>query len=218
MKNTEGYVREITHMKEKYKKDIEVYLGIEEDAFYPSSRVDFDYIIGSSHYCFVDGTYYPIDSNYDYFKKCLSLFNNDPISMAHAYYKPFCDYIHKTKPDIIGHFDLITKFDESKNQIFLENQAYTKIAEEYIQYAAKSGCFFEVNTGAISRGLRTTPYPYQNLLYILKKNGNGIVLSSDSHDISTLAYGFNNAKLLLKDIGFTYTYILHKGKFIKENL
>ena len=64
MKDTEGYRREILRLKEKYRGEIEVYLGLEEDAFYPADRTKFDYIIGSCHYFFADGVYYPIDSSY----------------------------------------------------------------------------------------------------------------------------------------------------------
>ena len=77
MKDTAGYCREIRRLQEAYKGKIQVYLGIEEDAWHPANRADFDYIIGSCHYYCVDGKYYPIDSNYDYFKKCLvSRFRN----------------------------------------------------------------------------------------------------------------------------------------------
>ena len=70
MKNTDGYIKEITALKEKYKKDIQIWLGVEEDAFYPTDRSRFDYIIGSSHYFCINDRYYPIDSDYGYFKKC----------------------------------------------------------------------------------------------------------------------------------------------------
>ena len=218
MKNTAGYISEINRMKEKYKTDIQVYLGVEEDAFCHVRRDDFDYIIGSSHYYCVNGQYYPIDSNYDYFKKCLTLFDRDPVQMAHAYYEPFCRYIKDRKPDIVGHFDLITKFDELDAPLFLENKDYHKTAEEYTRAAAQSGCLFEVNTGAISRGFRSAPYPYENLLQILKKNGSGLVLASDSHSIETLSYGFSDMRSYLKDVGFRFVYVLYNGEFVKDFL
>ena len=124
MQDTDGYICEINSLKKKYKKEIEIYLGVEEDAFSPVNREDFEYIIGSSHYLLADGQHYPVDLNYDCLKKCLPLFENNPALMAHAYYKPFCEYISKRKPDIVGHFDLITKFDELENSLFLENQEY----------------------------------------------------------------------------------------------
>ncbi len=115
-------------------------------------------------------------------------------------------------------FDLITKFDEQGEYFFLENKEYTEIAQWYISDAAQSGCFFEVNTGAISRGYRSTAYPYENLLYILKKNGNGIVLSSDSHNVGTLSFKFDDMRCYLKDLGFRYVYHLYNGQFVKDYL
>ena len=50
MKDQTGYVNEIKKLKEKYKNQIQIYLGVEEDAFHPLNRNDFDYIIGSCHY------------------------------------------------------------------------------------------------------------------------------------------------------------------------
>lgn len=218
MKDTGGYIVEINRLKEKYKKEIQVYLGIEEDAFNLVDRTKFDYIIGSSHYFHVNNQYYPIDSNYDYFKKCLEAFDYDIIRLAETYYRRFCDYINFRKPDIIGHFDLITKFDELDCARFLNNNKYNQIAEKYITEAAKSGSIFEMNTGAIARGLRTTAYPNENLLYILKKLNAKIILSSDSHNIDTLDFGFDEAKKKLCDIGFTHLFTMCNGEFVKYDI
>ena len=218
VKDTPAYIAEINRLKEKYKDKIQVYTGIEEDMFSPVNRNDFDYIIGSSHYFCVDGKYYTIDSNYDGFKKCLEVFEYDAIALAETYYSSFCDYITKRKPDIVGHFDLITKFDEIDTQMFLNNPVYSEIAKKYILQAAKSDVIFEVNTGAISRGYRKTPYPDENLLYQMKKCGAKLILSSDSHSIKTLDFNFKETKKLLRDIGFEYTYVLYDNKFIKDFL
>ena len=64
MMDMDAYVAEIRRVAEKYKKDIEVYAGVEEDASYPLPRDKFDYILGSSHYFYVDHVYYPVDSNW----------------------------------------------------------------------------------------------------------------------------------------------------------
>lgn len=218
MKDTDGYIAEIRSLKEKYKDKIQVYIGVEEDAFHPGDRTKFDYIIGSSHYFHIGDEYYPIDSSHELFKVCLQKFGYDISRLAETYYSAFCDYINTRKPDIIGHFDLITKFDELETSLFLQNDEYNKIAEKYIAQAAKSGSIFEVNTGAISRGVRTSVYPNENLLYILKKLGARLILSSDSHSIDTLDFGFNEAKKQLRDIGFTHLFTLHNGEFVKYNI
>lgn len=218
MKDSNGYIAEINRLKEKYQRDIQIYLGVEEDAFSPVDRTDFDYIIGSSHYISINDRYYPIDSGYDYFKKCLEFFDYDVAGLSEVYYRCFCDYINSRKPDIIGHFDLITKFDELDLPLFLNNAEYNRTAERYITEAAKSGCLFEINTGAVSRGLRTCAYPNENLLYILKKLGARLILSSDSHSIDTLDFGFDEAKKHLKDIGFTHLFTIYDGEFVKYGI
>jgi len=211
MKNTEEYIDEIVRLKKKYGNQIQIYCGVEEDAFSFVKRSDFDYIIGSSHYFLVDGIYYPIDSDYEGFKKCLGVFDYDTTKLAKTYYETFVNYISKRKPDIVGHFDLITKFDEIDACRFLQNSEYMRLAEKYIKMAAEHDVIFEVNTGAIARGIRKTPYPQENLLYILKEKGCKVILSSDSHSVETLNFYFEETETLLRDIGFECVYEIDNG-------
>lgn len=211
VQDMDEYIKEITRLKEKYNDKIQIYCGIEEDASHPVDREKFDYIIGSSHYFNIDGKYYPFDCSYDGFKKCLELFNYDIIKMAESYYSEFVRYIANRKPDIVGHFDLITKYDEIDAGYFLNNPDYIKIAEKYMKIAADNDVIFEVNTGAISRGYRKSPYPSENLLYILKEKECKLILSSDSHKVDTLDSYFEEAKKLLRDIGFNCVYEFYDG-------
>ena len=84
--------------------------------------------------------------------------------------------------------------------------------------AAKSECIFEVNTGAVSKGFRTSPYPAENLLRVLKKADAKLILSSDSHDISTIDFGFSELQKYIRHIGFTELFMLYDGKFVKYNI
>lgn len=218
MKDTDGYILEIERLKEKYKKDIQIYLGVEEDAACPTNRKRFDYIIGSSHYFLIGGEYLSIDYSYSCFEKCLTAFNNNAIELASTYYTEFCKYIKARKPDIIGHFDLITKYDETSTDLFLKNEQYNSLAEGFILDAASSGCIFEVNTGAISRGYRSAPYPAENLLYLLKKHDTPITLTSDSHRADTIDFEFEKTRRYLRDIGFRHAYVLIDGRFARQEI
>ena len=218
VRDVTGYQNEVKKLKEKYKGKIEIYLGIEEDAYAIANRVDYDYIIGSSHYYEVNGEYYAIDSSPNHFRKCLEVFNYDIERMAEDYYGKFCRYINERKPDVVGHFDLITKFDEMGESLFLKNENYNKIVEKYIKTVADSGCVFEVNTGAISRGYRSAPYPAENLLRILREHNTPLTLSSDSHSADTLDFGFDEAKELLRDVGIRTIHILRGGRFVAEEI
>ncbi len=218
MKDTDGYRAEILRLKKTYAREIQIYLGVEEDSDHPVKREEFDYIIGSSHYYCMDGQYHPIDSSPAYFRECAERFHDDAVAMAHAYYRPFCSYIRRRKPDIVGHFDLITKFDEEGDSLFLNNSAYHAVAEQYLTSVAATGCLFEVNTGAISRGYRTSPYPHERLLQVLRRHDCGLILSSDSHHMSTLSFGFAEMRRYLKDQGFTHVYVLYDGEFMRDPL
>lgn len=216
MKNTDEYIKEISRLKEKYGNQIEIYCGVEEDAFSYVDRGSFDYIIGSSHYFKVDEKYYPIDSSVDHFRRCLEAFDNDPIKLAKKYYSTFVRYILDRKPDIVGHFDLITKYDETDTHAFLSDNDYIKLADKYIAKAAEADVIFEINSGAIARGIRKTPYLSENLLYTLKSKKSKIMLSSDSHSIDTLNFHFKEMEYILKNIGFECVYELHKEGFSKR--
>ncbi len=218
VKETRDYIETINGLKEKYKDNIEIYVGAEEDCACYVNRAEYDYIIGSSHYFNINGEYYPVDLNCEEVLKCLDILDGDIISLAENYYKSFVEYILKRKPDIVGHFDLITKFDEGQTPIFLNNPQYNKLAEKYILEALKSECVFEVNTGAISRGYRTYPYPSENLLYVIKNNGGKVIITSDSHSLDTLDYYFDETKNILQDIGFEYTYTIYNNEFVKLKL
>ena len=218
MKDTEGYRAEINRLKKEYKGNIQIYLGIEEDSRAPVNRSDFDYIIGSCHYFKVGENHMPIDSSAAYFVECVKAYGGDTKRMAEDYFSHFCGYIKERKPDIIGHFDLLTKFDESDVDRFLHDAAYHKMAETYTEEIAREGCLFEVNTGAMARNLRTAPYPAVNLLHLLKKQGGEVILGSDCHDARNLPYAFEETRALLKDIGFSYVRVLFDGEFQKDYL
>lgn len=218
MKDTDGYVAEINRLKKKYNNKIQIYLGTEEDSFSRCNRKLFDYIIGSSHYFNVNGKYLPVDSSYEYFKKCLEAFDYDAVNLASTYYRCFCEYIKKRRPDIIGHFDLITKFDKTETERFLNNADYNRIAEKYAKEAVLCDCIFEVNTGIISRGFRNFPHPSENILHTIKRNNGRVTISSDCHDLVNLDFKFEEMRKLLRDIGFEFIYVLYNNEFMKDYL
>ncbi len=204
-----AYRKEILRLKEVYRDKLTILLGVEEDLYKQVERADYEYLIGSMHYLKVGDTYHSLDCGYNLIKACVdSAFGGDSCALAKAYFETFCDYIETRKPDIIGHFDLITKFDEKNPPLFLGNPEYEKLAVAYARRAAQSGCLFELNTGAITRGYRTMPYPSVPILRELKACGAKIVLSSDCHSKENLQFGFESAKEILRDVGFSEVYTL----------
>lgn len=218
MQETQGYIAAVREVKEKYKGKIQVYLGIEEDACALVNRADFDYIIGSSHYLVIGGKHYPFDSNYDYFCKALDAYSHDLPKFAEDYFASFCRYLQSRKPDLIGHFDLVTKFDETQTDRFLHDENYWKIAEKFTLKALECGSIFEVNTGLMARGYRTSPCPHQRLLSLIVKHGGRVALSADAHEKDKLCAYFEETKAMLRDAGFNCVYALYDGEWKKDDL
>ena len=71
MTETEKYRAEILALKEKYKGQIRVWLGLEKDYFSEDKKEAYDYIIGSVHYVFKNGKYFAVDESADVIKNAV---------------------------------------------------------------------------------------------------------------------------------------------------
>ena len=192
--DVEKYVCEIRNLKTKYNSQIEVLCGVEQDFFSGVPKYDFDYVIGSVHYIKLEDEYISVDSSAQELKTAADkFFDGDIYPLIQEYYRLVGLLSEKTGADIIGHFDLISKFQE-KEPLFDENdERYIKAWQSAVDKLIEADVCFEINYGAISRGYRTTPYPSEDIKeYILKKGGR-FILSSDSHHTDTVA-NFKNLK------------------------
>ena len=77
---------------------------------------------------------------------------------------------------------------------------------------------FEVNTGAISRGYRTSPYPQMEFLKEFNRLGFGVVVTSDCHDKNFIDCFYNEAEMLISNAGFKSKWILTDNGFIEVGL
>ena len=119
----------------------------------------------------------------------------------------------KTGCDWIGHFDLVSKFNQQDPHFDEESPRYWKRALEVMECLVKQGMCFEVNTGAITRGYRTVPYPAKTMLRSLKDLGGEIILNSDAHHTGHLCGGFQQAEELVKEVGFTHVNVWTRDGF-----
>lgn len=206
------YISEVLRVKEKYKSQISILLGVEQDTCSNSYDYDFDYIIGSMHSIEKNGKIYPIDQNIESFKKLLEeVYLNDFDSLCKDYFEQLQKSFIKTKGDIIGHFDLITKYVEVLKLILPKN--YLKYAENAIINIIKDVKIFEINTGGMARGHKTIPYPSKEILSLILKYGGSIIINTDCHDKEKLDFGLENAIKLAKEVGFNNQVILTEKGF-----
>ena len=200
--DTLKYRDEIYNLKELYSGKINIFCGIEKD-LYSEDCNKYDYVIGSVHYVKKDGAYLEVDGSASDFEKIINeYYGGNAMKFVGDFFEQASLVPQKTKCDIVGHFDLITKFNDGNVFFDIDSAEYKSLAAEAVREAAKSNPIFEVNTGGISRGYKKNPYPSKFILDEILNCGCRVMLSSDSHTTKNLCFGFSEAAELLKECGF----------------
>ncbi len=217
--NIPEYIKEINALKHEYQNTIEIYCGVEVDRDYCHiNPEDFDYSIGSVHQFISNNSIYEIDYTAE---KLLSaandLFDGDIYKMCSEYFNMLADFICSNSFDVVGHFDLVTKFNEAVPMIDESNSFYQKSALKAIDIIlkCKKDIIFEVNTGAMYRKGNKKPYPAPFIMKHLYDKGAKITITSDSHCCESLDFAFDEVYDYCKSFGFEHAYILKNGRFEK---
>ena len=216
-KDIKLYREELERIRAKY-PEFDIFIGIERD-YYSSENDNYDYVIGSLHYVVKDGIFMNIDSSVDKMKENVeNYFGGNYREYVKYYYDNLKDVVEKTGADVIGHFDLITKFNEGDKFFDTDSQWYREIVLDALRCVTKHKPIFEVNTGAVCRGYRTEPYPAKFILEEIKKSGCDIIITSDCHFADNLGYGFDKAIEYAKECGFDKVKVITANGFEYRNI
>ena len=209
------YKAEVLALREKYADKIEIFLGAEFDAYSEMDLSGLDYLIGSVHYIKRhDGSIVDFDLSPDVVKGIINdVYGGCGMQFAKEYYEEMARLPERIVPDIVGHFDIVTKTAEINPFIDMESKEYKNYALEALHAISDKCRLFEVNTGAMPRGYRTAPYPAPFILKEIKELGLGVVISSDCHYAHSLDAHFDTAAELIKSAGFSEVYLLTKDGF-----
>lgn len=218
VENTRKYIAEVTAMKEEYKDRLTIFLGVEQDVL---NRVmvkePFDFIIGSCHEMIHEGQILPIDYNRGIMEFMTDVwYGGDFRVLAKEYYTMIRKMKEWDEVDIVGHLDLITKYNEDESFISFTDPAYIKEACDTVD--ALKDKIFEVNTGAIARGYRKTPYPHISLLKYMKEKDVRICLNSDCHNMDDLDCFYNESLEMIRACGFKSMSVLGEDWFYEEDI
>lgn len=210
----EEYKQEITRLKEKYYDKINVFCGLEFEMYSDCDLSGYDYIIGSTHYFKFGDDIVGFDRDAQAVQNVIdTYFDGDGLKYAKAYYENVAKMSDYSKFDIVGHFDLVTKHSETQLFFDTSSKEYKDAALEALHTVSETSKIFEVNTGAMARGFRTSPYPEPFILKEIKNIGGSVIISSDCHDKNFLNYYFDESLQLIKSCGFGSVSVMTKNGF-----
>ena len=210
-----AYISDIAALKKECAGRMEIFMGFEADYvrgfLYPERRLLScyrpDFVIGSVHFVPSDsGKPAPlltVDDTAENVRRWLvECFDGDAKRAARAYFAAVRSMAAECDFDIVGHADLIKKRNGELS--FLDENApwYRDEAIKTAEAIAKSGKIVEINTGGIARGATDTVYPSEEMLYVLRKNGAPVTISSDAHTAETLDAAFDEAIRAARDAGY----------------
>lgn len=192
------FIAEVNRLKEKYKDRINILCGVEQDYYSDAPTSGFDYVIGSVHYHKKNGEFFPVDYKKDLLISSIErLYGGDFYEFIGEFFSVAKDVVNKTRADIIGHLDIVRKFN-GDGSLFDETDPRYKIAvADAVKALIPYGKPFELNTGGIARGYLCTPYPAPETARLIKSLGGKLTLSSDAHDAEHLLFGFREWEKLL---------------------
>ena len=205
-----AYQTEIRRLAEKYRGRIEILCGGEFDLCYPDPNLPgFDYRIGSNH--FVDageGTPSAIDWSPEKFQQLVQKgFGGDVYRLTRQYFERVASLPDRIPCDFIGHFDLVTKFNDTLHLIDETDPRYLDPAMAALDALLEREIPFEINTARVSVGRM---YPNRVFLERIHQRGGEILINSDAHRAEDLNRGFPEAEHLARSCGFDHILRLTK--------
>ncbi len=205
LQGLKSYKEKLALLKEKYRDKIRVFMGIEEDIISGTDTSDFDYVIGSVHSVFAGGKKLWVDLSASEVRENVNkYFHSDPYLYAEAYFDSLSEIYERTRCDVIGHFDLLTKFNEKAPLLDTECERYKRARDRALDKLLRTPAVFEINTGAIARGYRTTPYPDDETIKKIAESGKPFLINSDSHSKDTVLFGIREEQQRLDALGYKY--------------
>ena len=207
-KDMAAYRETVLRLRAEYEGRMEILLGIELDNLSDVSPAGFDYWIGSAHHLRAPGGPHTVDWDEAHLTACLEeAFHGDGLAMAEAYYQEVRRMAAR-RPPILGHIDLVTKFNTGNRFFDQSHPRYKQAALEALHTADPRWTLLEINTGAMSRGYRDAPYPELFLLREWRAMGGQIILTADAHSASGILYAYGQSAELAKAAGYAQSVLL----------
>ncbi len=211
--NYTKYISKITQMQQKYHTQIAIKIGLEFGVQMHTipqyqklfQNYNFDFIILSIHQV-EDKEFWTQD-----FQK-----GKTQKQYNERYYEEMFNVVKNYKNySVLGHMDLITRYDEAGIYPF---EKIKPIIEEILKIVIADGKGIELNTSYHRYHLKDTTPCIEILKLYRELGGNIITLGSDSHKPEHLGAYMQEAKTILKALGFKHFCTYQAMQHIYHNL
>lgn len=192
------YVEEAFQLKEKYRGQIELRVGLEGDYIEGWERqieeivkaYPWDYVIGSVHFL---GEWDVSD-----FRQVHNWEGQDVFAVYERYYDAVAKAARTGFYDIMGHLDVIKRFGHRPDAAL---EAETVALERGVLTAVKAaGVAMELNASGLSKPVAEM-FPSHRILSAAVELGIPLTVGSDAHDPLKLGEHLEQARALLHELG-----------------
>jgi histidinol-phosphatase (PHP family) len=166
-------------------------------------RHAFDYIVGSVHHV----TGYIIDYIPEIYAKALEACGG-PEPLAVRYWGDLARMVETLRHEVIGHIDLYRK--QFPDDAAASTLAIQRAAGEALEIIREQQCIIDVNTGGLRKGFGH-PYPVPWIIEAARDMGIPMCFGDDSHNVSQVGYGLDEARDYLLSLGVAEIETLEPG-------
>lgn len=207
----QSYAAEVREVQQRYRDRIAVLFGAEID-FIPNPNVaryqrdeifplGFDYFVGSVHFLGHRSPPRSFDGTEEEFRAILTEeYEGDIAAMASDYYARLREVLTIPGVKIVGHLDLIKRWNAEGTYFTGNEQWYRAAVDETLSAIAASGHIVELNTAGWRKGLGA-PYPSAAILSRIRDLGIPVTVNSDAHTPADVDAGFDEARSFLAELG-----------------
>jgi histidinol-phosphatase (PHP family) len=196
MEELPNYVEEAFRLQEKYKRQIDIRVGLEGDYIEGYEQdierivkaYPWDYVIGSVHFL---GEWDITD-----YRQTDGWKERDAYEVYVQYYDAVKKAARTGFYDYLGHIDVIKRFG------FKPEQPTEHLEREALEAVKTAGLAIELNASGLRMPVNEM-FPSRRMLEYALQLGIPITIGSDCHQPERLAQYLDQAVALLKDVGFT---------------
>ncbi|WP_296559449.1 histidinol-phosphatase HisJ [uncultured Acetobacterium sp.] len=228
--NLENYLNDVKLLKDKYSSQIELYCGLEIDFFIDRQDISdlakaviprLDYTIMAVHTIGIttgaDVSY--IDESQQNFEQGIKkYYAGDNQAFIKDYYQGIAKMVSMFEPDILGHLDLVKKYNHDNRFFHEQDTWYQETVKDCLDQIATKNTRIEINTGTNLRIPGVGRYPSDWMMPEMKKRNIPITIGSDSHSTAGIVFEYDEAEAYITACGYHEYWVLRKGRWDAQPL